>query len=62
MGDRGVEGSYRFIQRVWRLIYHYLQDLSEAKDKFVNNGVNSSADKDLRRLLHGTIKRGLLRI
>ncbi|MGI6144969.1 MAG: leucine--tRNA ligase [Peptococcia bacterium] len=55
--DRGVEGSYRFIQRVWRLIYHYLQDLSEAKDKFVNNGVNSSADKDLRRLLHGTIKR-----
>ena len=55
--DRGVEGSYRFIQRVWRFIYNYLQDLRENKDKFVFAEVVSSADKDLRRLLHGTIKR-----
>ena len=37
------------------------QDCSEAKDKFVNNGVNSSADKDLRRLYTEQL-RGLLRI
>jgi leucyl-tRNA synthetase len=55
--DRGVEGSYRFINRVWRLVYHYLQDLSQNKDKFVSTEALSSADKDLRRLTHGTLKR-----
>ena len=55
--DRGVEGSYRFIQRVWRFIYNYLQDLSENKDKFTFTEAVFSADKDLHRLLHGTIKR-----
>ncbi|MDD2432868.1 MAG: leucine--tRNA ligase [Clostridia bacterium] len=55
--DRGVEGSYRFINRVWRLIYHYLQDLKQNKEKFVSTQDLSSADQDLRRLMHSTIKR-----
>lgn len=55
--DRGVEGSYRFIQRVWRFIYNYHLDLKEHQDKFVYSEAVSSAEQELRRLLHSTIKR-----
>jgi len=55
--DRGVEGSYRFINRVWRFVYHYLQDVHEHPGMFVENQVLTTADQDLRRLLHSTIKR-----
>lgn len=48
--DQGVEGSFRFLQRVWRLV----NELSErVNDK--NGG--AGADKDVRRLVHKTIKK-----
>ncbi len=51
--DQGVEGSYRFLNRVWRLIYNYIND-----GKKINTGAElTPADKDLRRLLHTTIKK-----
>lgn len=47
--DRAVEGCYRFLSRVWRLVGYYLND---------EEGVVSPAeDKELRRLTHTTIKR-----
>lgn len=58
--DQGVEGSFRFLKRVWRLAYNYIND--PAKNA-VMDGKGSqgqeltSADRDLRRLLHGTIKK-----
>ena len=55
--DRGVEGSYRFINRVWRLVYNYLQDLNQNRERYVSTKDLSSADKDLRRLMHTTIKK-----
>ncbi len=47
--DRAVEGCYRFINRVWRLVGYYTED--EHADG------EAAAEKDLRRLTHTTIKR-----
>lgn len=53
--DQGVEGCYRFLNRVWRLVYNYVKDenikKAEAKAELTKD------DKDLRRLLHGSIKK-----
>ena len=51
--DQGVEGSYRFLNRVWRLVYNYVKD---PRDKQAHTEL-TPADKDLRRLLHSTIKK-----
>lgn len=53
--DQGVEGGYRFLNRVWRLVYNYVQD--PAKLPSVNGHELTAEDKDLRRLLHNTIKK-----
>ncbi len=53
--DQGVEGGYRFLNRVWRLVYNYVQD--PAKLSSVNGHELTAEDKDLRRLLHNTIKK-----
>jgi leucyl-tRNA synthetase len=51
--DAGVEGSYRFIKRVWRLV-HENQALFENK---TNNNDLSPVAKELRRLTHQTIQK-----
>ena len=51
--EKGVEGCFRFLNRVWRLVY-------ELKDDIVLDAVvpqNSLRGMDLRFLLHHTIKR-----
>ncbi|MDS1029426.1 leucine--tRNA ligase [Bacillota bacterium LX-D] len=52
--DQGVEGCYRFLNRVWRLVYSYAAKVKslEAVDKAENK-----ADKELRRLTHAVIKK-----
>lgn len=53
--DQGVEGAYRFLNRVWRLVYNYLQD---EKNKATSaSDILNSDDKDMRRVLHTTIKK-----
>ncbi|HEX3015543.1 MAG TPA: leucine--tRNA ligase [Desulfobacteria bacterium] len=62
--EQGVEGSYRFLHRVWRLIQHY-QELITAADKKANSGAKNAVDnaalddaaRELRRITHLTIKR-----
>ena len=54
--DTGVEGSFRFLNRVWRIIYAF-QSVLEQKVTSYDASALSEADKDLRRLLHGTIKK-----
>ena len=53
--DQGVEGSYRFLHRVWRLVAPLADDLLKAppgpEGKLV--GVN----REMRRLTHATIKK-----
>jgi leucyl-tRNA synthetase len=52
--DAGVEGSYRFIKRVWRLVH-------DNKALFANKATTttdiSAAAKELRRLTHQTIQK-----
>ncbi len=53
--DQGVEGSYRFINRVWKLVFETLPFTTKAPaldpEKLTAEG------KGLRRLLHKTIRR-----
>ena len=53
--DQGVEGSYRFLNRVWRLVTPLAGDLlkAPAKPEVETVGVH----KEMRRLTHHTIKR-----
>ncbi len=47
--DQGVEGSYRFLRRVWTIVGRY-QELAKT-----SAGALSEDEKDLRRRLHMTI-------
>ncbi|KPC74694.1 leucine--tRNA ligase [Thermoactinomyces vulgaris] len=53
--DSGVEGSYRFINRVWRLIAQH--EALFAQDIPVQGEPQSGEAKELRRLMHQTIKK-----
>jgi len=56
--DQGVEGSYRFLNRVWRLVGSYIRERENIKDQADSDAeALSPADKELRRLLHVTVKR-----
>ncbi len=54
--DKGVEGSFRFLQRVWRLVADRAEQLEGIEPMFVYDG----SDGDLKRLahmIHKTIKK-----
>ena len=54
--DQGVEGSFRFLNRVWRIVYNFLPQI-EAKVEGYDVAALTEADKDLRRVLHSSIKK-----
>ncbi len=51
--DAGVEGSFRFLNRVWRMVINNLDILTQ-KNLLE---VNTDEEKELRRIIHMTIKR-----
>ena len=51
--DEGVEGSYRFLNRVWRIIYRY-KDVCKSNGKAVE--LKEEKGKKLHYLTHFTIK------
>ncbi len=51
--DAGVEGAYRFLNRVWRLVYAYIDGLNESSGE----EEITAADHETRRLTHYTIKK-----
>ena len=53
--EQGVEGCYRFLNRVWRLVYDNLALIEAAGG--VDAGALSPAARDLRRTVHRTIKK-----
>lgn len=54
--EQGVEGAYRFLGRVWRIIAHYEKAIADAADDY-DRSLLTKEEKDLRRILHITIKR-----
>jgi len=53
--DQGVQGAYRFLNRLWRLIYQQREVLLQVKGGAP--GKVSADLKDLRRQIHRTIKK-----
>ncbi len=51
--DSGVEGAYRFIKRVWRLVHTHV-DKGVVGNGVENDGLNDR-QKEVRRMLHQTI-------
>jgi len=54
---QGVEGSYRFLQRVWRLAERWLPLLTEPVSGAIDINAMSPSLKELHRKTHETIKR-----
>ena len=54
--DQGVEGCYRFLNRVWRACYQYADTIKGIVEP-VDMSALSEKDKELYRLTHITIKR-----
>lgn len=57
--DQGVEGSYRFLNRVWRLVGGYLTESgARSPESQLPAGLPlTPEDKELRRLINVTVKR-----
>ncbi|MDA8210256.1 MAG: leucine--tRNA ligase [Clostridia bacterium] len=54
--DQGVEGAYRFLNRVWRLVGHYADKVAGVQP--YNGSVElGAAEKEVRRLTHYAIKK-----
>ena len=55
--DQGVEGAFRFLGRFWRIMLHYAQFMpAEENGEYAPEQLEKVA-KELRRALHGTIKK-----
>lgn len=52
--DSGVEGAYRFVQRVWRIVSHYEPVIKDVEIKFSKL---SRESQELRRMTHWAIKK-----
>lgn len=53
--DQGVEGAFRFLNRLWRIVAHYAPQMDSASE--YDPGLLTKEEKELRRILHVTIKR-----
>jgi leucyl-tRNA synthetase len=57
--DADVEGQFRFLNRVWRLVTEYIEKQGQ-KSSMINpaklQNLNSKAEKDLHRAVHHAIK------
>ena len=54
--DQGVEGAFRFLGRVWRILDHFEDMVKAGKDNYDVSALTKE-EKDLRRVLHVTIKK-----
>lgn len=54
--DQGVEGSFRFLNRIWRIVQAFEAVLVQKVTEYDHSNL-SEADKDLRRVLHSSIKK-----
>lgn len=54
--DQGVEGSFRFLNRIWRIVQAFEAVLAQKVTEYDHSNLKE-ADKDLRRVLHSSIKK-----
>jgi leucyl-tRNA synthetase len=54
--DQAVEGSHRFLNRLWRIVYQYVAVVRQGVTSYDVANL-TKADKELRRALHLTIKK-----
>lgn len=54
--DQGVEGSFRFLNRIWRIVQAFEPVLAQKVTEYDHSNL-TEADKDLRRVLHNSIKK-----
>ena len=55
--DTGLEGSFRFLARVWRIADQWRDEASSAGKGVIDHAALSGAERNLRRKTHDTIKR-----
>jgi leucyl-tRNA synthetase len=55
--DEGVEGSYRFLNRVYRLVYEYIDSIRGDQREFPEPEIRNSDDKTLNFMINATIKK-----
>ena len=55
--DQAVEGCYRFLNRVWRLVYSFVEEYGTDAKAVLDPAKLGANEKTLRRLTHTTIKR-----
>jgi leucyl-tRNA synthetase len=55
--DAGLEGSFRFLARVWRLVDHWAETIGGEGMPDCNPAECSDAERQLRRKTHDTIRR-----
>jgi len=54
--DLGVEGAYRFLSRLWRIVAHFAPVLPDVSDEYDISALTKE-EKELRRVLHSSIKK-----
>jgi leucyl-tRNA synthetase len=54
--DQGVEGSFRFLNRVWRIVYHFQDELAKKVTSYDPKELDEEGRK-LRHILHVSIKK-----
>lgn len=54
--DDGVAGAYRFLRRVWRIMEIFEDKIKASSDDYDVNALTAE-EKELRRILHTTIKK-----
>ena len=55
--DEGVEGSYRFLNRVYRLVFEYIESIRGDQREFPEPVCDNEADKSLNFMLNSTIRK-----
>lgn len=55
--DQGVDGSHRFLGRLWRIVAYYAETIQQTEQENYDVTVLTKEEKDLRRVLHQTIKK-----
>jgi leucyl-tRNA synthetase len=60
--DSGLEGSFRFLVRVWRIVDHWKGQRPQGNENKADGAGYSDAEKALRRKTHETIRRATVDI